>query len=78
MAPIDQEGVALLGSMALLEEVHHYRVGFEVSEAEARSVSHSLFLLSDDLDVELSAPSPALSLPVYHHASLHDDNGLNF
>ncbi|CAO2579807.1 hypothetical protein LEMLEM_LOCUS1157 [Lemmus lemmus] len=28
-------------------------------------------------DIELSAPSPAPSLPSFCHASHHDDNGLN-
>jgi hypothetical protein len=52
--------------------------GFEVSYAQAMpSMTHSL-LLAVDLDVELSAPSPAPCLPAHCHASCHDDNGLNF
>jgi hypothetical protein len=41
------------------------------------SLSDSLFLLPVDPDVVLSATSPALCLPVCHHVSNHDDNGLN-
>jgi hypothetical protein len=56
----------------LLEEVYHWRVGFELSEAQAK-ISDSLFLLHSNLDIELSAP-PAPGLPACCH---HDDNGLN-
>ena len=58
-----------LGGVALLEEGCHW-VGSEVSRV-------SLFLLPVDLDVELSATAPAPCLPVYSHASCHDDNGLH-
>ena len=51
-------------------------LGFEVSEAQARP-SISLFLLPDNLDVELSAPLPAPCLPVCHHASHYDHKRLN-
>ena len=52
-------------------------VGFEVSYAQATpSVTHNLFLLPADQDVELSAP-PAPCLPARCHASHHGDNGLN-
>ena len=44
---------------------------------EAKAGPVTLFLLVDHLDVELSAPSSAPRLLVYHHASCHDDNGLN-
>uniref|UniRef100_A0A8C6GL42 Uncharacterized protein n=1 Tax=Mus spicilegus TaxID=10103 RepID=A0A8C6GL42_MUSSI len=37
----------------------------------------SLFLLPEELDVELANCSPAPCLPVCHHESNHDDNGLN-
>ena len=50
-------------------------VDFEVSKAQARP-SGSLSLPVDP-GVELSAPSPAPCLPAGHHASHHDDNGLN-
>lgn len=50
-------------------------VDFEVSEAQARP-SDSLFVLSADLDVELSAPCPAPCLPEGHHAPHHDNTGL--
>lgn len=36
-----------------------------------------LFLLPTDLNVELSATSPALCLTVYNHTSCHDNNVLN-
>ena len=52
-------------------------VGFEVSEVQARaSVSQSLPAAAGP-DVELSATSPAPCLPACHHASYHDDNGVN-
>ena len=35
------------------------------------------FLLPPDLDVELSASSPAPCLPTQHHASHHEENWLN-
>ena len=40
-------------------------------------VAHCLFMLSQDPDIELSATSPAPCLPACHHASHHDDNGLD-
>ena len=49
-------------------------VGFKVSEAQARP-SVSLFLLSEVLNVELSAP-PAPCLPACHHAFPHGVNEL--
>ena len=58
------QGLALLGGVALLEEVCHY------------TQWHSL-LFSMNQDVELSAPSPAPCLPGCCHVSHHDDNGLN-
>ena len=52
-------------------------VGFGVSNAQVKP-SISLFLLSADPDIELSAPSPAPCLPAYYHASSHhEDNGLS-
>jgi hypothetical protein len=41
--------------MALLEEVCHWRVGFEVSEYQAGLMAHSLFLLLVDSDAWLAA-----------------------
>ena len=64
-------------SIALLEEVCHWGVGFGVSKAEA-GTRVSPFLLFLDSDVELLAPSPAPCLPACYRASHHDDNGLNF
>jgi len=51
-----------LGGVALLEEVCHYRWTLRFSKAQAR-LSGSLFLLPE-LDVELSAPSPAPCPPM--------------
>ena len=44
---------------------------------DLRSKKFSSFLLPVDQDVEVSAPSPAPRLPANHHASHHDNNGLN-
>ena len=53
-------------------------VGFEVTQVEIRpSVSHFLSLLSVDLDVELLSFSPAPYLPVWHHVSHYNENGLS-
>ena len=56
-------------------------VGFEVAEAQVRP-SGLLCLPAAcaepvDPDVELSATSPAPSLPAWRRVSCHDDNGLN-
>ena len=61
--------MALLGGMALLEEVcDSMEAGFEVLYAQAiPSLAHSLLLLPADQDVELSAPSPAPCLPACCH-----------
>ena len=60
--------MALLGGVALLEELCHCGVGFEVLYAQTLlNVAHSLLLPSDQ-DVELSAPSLVSS---------RDDIGLN-
>ena len=55
----------LLGGVALLEEACHSELGFEVSEAQARPVAYSHFLLPVNSDIEPPAPSPAPDLPVY-------------
>jgi hypothetical protein len=71
-------GVALLEEgVALLEEVCHYGGGGWGSFAWAlSSEEESLFWLSSDQDVEISAfPVPCLS--EHCHASHHDDNRLN-
>lgn len=49
---------------------------FDVSKARV-GPSVSFFLLSVDLDVELSSTFSAPCLPVGHHASHHFHNGLN-
>lgn len=64
--------------MALLEEVRHCGVGFEVSYVQVRpDVGYSSLLLPTDQDVELSAPSPEPCLPRHSHATYHDNSGLN-
>ena len=65
-------------SVALLEEVCHHGVVFEISFDQAMSsVTHNLLLLPADQDVELSSPSSASCLPACHHASHCDANELN-
>ena len=51
-------------------------MGFEVSEAQARS-SGSPSACPIYLNVELSTTSPVPCLPARHHASCYDDNELN-
>ena len=63
-----------LGGVAFLEDVCHSSVDFGVSKTQPVPVSLSLFLLSADPDVELSATSPVPCLPACPHASHH---GLN-
>ena len=63
--PTGPQGAALLGGVALSKSI--------TSRQTLRF--QSLFLLPEDPDVELSAPSPAPCLPAYHHASCHEDNG---
>jgi hypothetical protein len=50
---------------------------FEVSNAQARPHSVTLFLLPDNPDVELLALSKTSCVLVCHHASHHDEHGLN-
>jgi hypothetical protein len=70
--------MALLGGMALLEEVCERWVGFALSYSQATfSMSHCLLLWPIEQDVELSAPSPVPCLPALGYASHHDDYGLN-
>jgi hypothetical protein len=62
--------------VALLEEV--LQVDYEVFYAQDMpSVTHSHLPLPEDQDVDVSASSLAPCLPACHHASGHDDNGLN-
>ena len=69
------QGVELLGSMALLEEVCHCGVGFEVSYTRAPPSTEQFppGYLQKNQDVELSDPSPVLHLSECCHAS-HQDN----
>lgn len=57
----------LVGGVILLEEMCHWT---------RQAQCHSLFLLPANRDVDLSAPSPALCLPVHSHVSHHDNNDL--
>lgn len=52
-------------------------VGFKVSDAQARPNVTLSLLFPASTDTELLANSPALCLPVCHHASWTDKNGLN-
>jgi len=61
--------------VALLEEVCHRGVGFEISEAQAKP--RGSFLLPADLDVKLSAISLAPCLPAGCHVPHHGENGLD-
>ena len=55
--------MALLGGVALLEEVRHCGTDFEGSDAQALpTVEHGPLLLPSDQDVELLVP-PAPCLP---------------
>ena len=72
---MERYGIAGEG-MSLLEEVCHWAVGFEVSNAQVRP-SVLLFLLPAGPDIELWAPFPAPCLPVHCHASCRDNNRLN-
>ena len=62
-------GLALLGGMALLEEVGHCGGGFWCYICSSYTHAHSPFLLPLDQDGELSAPSLALCLPKHYHSS---------
>ena len=57
--------------VALLE------VGLRSQKFKAGLVTHSLFLLPSDPDVELSALSLTPGLPAYCHVSHHDNNRAN-
>jgi hypothetical protein len=82
---LDQWEVALLGDMALLEEVwpcwRKCVIGgldFEVSKLTLYPVwKRPSSWLPWFQDVEFSAPPPALCLPGHCLATHHDDNGLN-
>jgi hypothetical protein len=62
----------------LLEEVCLWELSFEISEAHGQlSGSISSFLLPANLDIELSSYSPAPHMLACHHASCHNENGIN-
>jgi hypothetical protein len=58
--------------VVLMEKVCHWEWGFEVSEAQARPKASLLPPV-----IKLLAPFPVPCLPACHHASHHDNNGLN-
>jgi hypothetical protein len=58
-------GVALLESLWLIGGSVSQEEGFEVFRSSSQAQCHSLFLLPADPDVDLSAPSPAPSLPAW-------------
>jgi hypothetical protein len=62
--------------MALLEKVCHSRWALGFQKLKVGPVSLSL-PAACDLKVELQVPSPALCLLACHHASCHDNTGLN-
>ena len=63
--------------VALLEEVCHWGWALRSQKLKPGPVAHLFFLLPSHLDVELSATSLAPCLPLWHHASRHDNNGLD-
>ena len=68
---------ALLGGVALSEEVCHCGGGLEGSYAQASPSAEYISLwLPLDQDVELPT-LPAPGLPAHCHASCYGDNGLN-
>jgi hypothetical protein len=70
--------MALLGGVALLEEMSLWRWALRVSYAQAAlSVTHSLSWLPLNQAIELSAHSPAPCLLVHCHVSRHDGNELD-
>ena len=69
--------MAALGGVALLEEVRHWGWALRSKVLKPSPVSPFLFMMSSDVDVELSAPSLAPYLAARCLASYHDDNGLN-
>lgn len=69
------KGATLLGGVALLEELYHCGVGFEVSYAQATPSEIDHFLLPARCRPlsSFSSPTSACSTTMSHH----DDNGLN-
>jgi hypothetical protein len=61
----------------IFEEVCHRAWALRFQMLKSGPVAHFLFLLPADLDIELLAPSPALCLPICHHALHHENNGLS-
>jgi hypothetical protein len=61
--------------VALLKVYHQGSLIFEFPEVKVCVVVQ--FQLLVDQDLELSLSSPASYLPVFCHASCHENNGLN-
>jgi hypothetical protein len=66
-----------VGVGALLLEKTFLLECFKNSDAQSMPLSHCLFMLSVDLNAELSAPSLASYLSTALCAPCHDDNGIN-
>ena len=60
---MDPKGSGTIGKCGLVGGSMSLGMGFEVSDAQARP-GVTLFLMPVDLDVKLSATSPALYLPM--------------
>lgn len=56
----------LLGAGVMLKKVCPWEWALRSQKLKSGPVTHSPFLLPADADIELSAPSLALCLPVYH------------
>ena len=63
--------------VALLKEADHWGWTLRFQMLKLGSLVYSLFLLPANPDEELSDTCPASCLSAYHHASYHDNNGLN-
>lgn len=66
----------LIGADVDLEEVCHWGWVLWFQKLKPDLVAHYLFLLSEDLDIEVSSFSPVPCLPTGYHASLQEDNKL--
>ena len=71
------KGVALLGGVALLEEVWPCCRNCGLAVGQPLRSQLKLFVLPAHSDVELSAPATAPYLPACLHVSHHDGNRLD-
>jgi hypothetical protein len=63
----------MISRCALLDEVCHWRWALRLQKAYSKP-RVALFLLSSDLDVELTATFSAPCLPAHCHVPHNDDN----